>query len=83
MYEELSGSRKVLSTEAVGRITPCRDPLNSSYPTKAEFINCFIIYHNIFKHLKEKMSFIFTNFTPSSNILTAKVILYKISPSEI
>ena len=51
-----------------------RDPLNSSYPTKAEFINCFIIYQNIFKHLKEKMSFIFTNFTPYSNILRAKVI---------
>ena len=31
-YEELSRSRRVLSTEA--------EPLNSSYPTKAEFINC-------------------------------------------
>ena len=31
-YEELSGSRKVLSTFL--------DPLNSSYPTKPEFITC-------------------------------------------
>ena len=29
--------------------------INSSYPTKAEFINCFIIYQNIFKHLNEKI----------------------------
>ena len=47
---------------------------DSSYPTKAEFIDCLIIYQNIFKHLKEKMNFIFTNFTPTSNILRAKVI---------
>ena len=38
-YEGLSRFRRVLSTEAEGR-----DLLNSSYPTKAEFINCFIIY---------------------------------------
>ena len=31
------------------------DPLNCSYPTKAEFINCFIIHSKYFKHLKEKI----------------------------
>ena len=41
-YEELRGSRKVLSTEAVKGLVDNTflDPLNSSYPTKAEFINC-------------------------------------------
>ena len=35
---------------------------NSSYPTKDEFNNCFIILLNIFKTL-EKMSSIYENFT--------------------
>ena len=40
-YEELSRSRRVLSTEAEGRVdNTLRDLLNSSYPTKAESINC-------------------------------------------
>ena len=36
--EELSRSRRVLSTEAEDNTL--LDLLNSSYPTKAEFINC-------------------------------------------
>ena len=36
-YEGLSRSRRVLSTEAHNTRL---DLLNSSYPTKAEFINC-------------------------------------------
>ena len=36
-YEELSRSRRVLSTEAYNTRL---DLLNFSYPTKAEFINC-------------------------------------------
>ena len=39
-HEELSRSRRVLSTEADNTLL---DLLNSSYPTKAEFINCLII----------------------------------------
>ena len=39
-YEELSRWRRV-SAEVDNTI---RDLLNSSYPTKAEFINCFIIH---------------------------------------
>ena len=46
-YEELSRSRRVLSTEAEVDNT-LRDLLNSSYPTKAEFINCFIIHSKYF-----------------------------------
>ena len=44
-YEELWRSRRVLSVEAVGRggYHP-RDLHNSSYDTKAEFNNCFIIH---------------------------------------
>ena len=38
--EELSRSRRVLSAQVDDTL---RDQLNSSYPTKAEFINCFII----------------------------------------
>ena len=45
-----------------------RDPQNSSYPTKAEFNNCFIIHSKHFQTLKEKMNFTFNNFAPS-NIL--------------
>ena len=41
-----------------------RDLQNSSYLTKAEFNNCFIIYSKYFKPLKEKMSFIVNNFAP-------------------
>ena len=37
-YDELSRSQGVLSTEADNTLL---DLLNSSYPTKAEFINCF------------------------------------------
>ena len=36
-YEELSRSQRVLSTSADKTFL---DLLNSSYPTKAEFINC-------------------------------------------
>ena len=36
-YEELSSSRRVLSTTADNTRL---NLLNSSYPTKAEFINC-------------------------------------------
>ena len=39
-YEELSRSRRVVSTSASVDNT-LLDLLNSSYPTKAEFINCF------------------------------------------
>ena len=40
-YEEFSRSRRVLSTEAeASEDNTLRDLLNSSYPTKAEFINC-------------------------------------------
>ena len=39
-HEELSRSRRVLSTEADNTLL---DLLNCSYPTKAEFINFFII----------------------------------------
>ena len=42
-YEELSKSRRVLSTETKVDNTLCH-LLNSSYPTKAEFINCFVIH---------------------------------------
>ena len=46
-YEEFSRSRRVLSTEAeASEDNTLRDLLNSSYPTKAEFINCFIIHQN-------------------------------------
>ena len=38
-YEELSRSRRVAEVN-----NTLRDLLNSSYPTKAEFINCFIIH---------------------------------------
>ena len=41
-----------------------RDLQNSSNSTKAKFNHCFIIIHNIFKLLKEKMSFNFNNFAP-------------------
>ena len=37
---------------------------NSSYSTKAEFNNCFIIHSKYFQLLKEKMSFTFNNFAP-------------------
>ena len=40
-YEELSRSKRVLSAVVDNTL---RDLLNSSYPTKAEFINCFIIH---------------------------------------
>ena len=40
-YEELSRSRMVLSTSASVDNT-LLDLLNSSYPTKAEFINCLL-----------------------------------------
>ena len=40
-YEELCGSRRVLSAELDNSL---RDLHNSLYPTKAEFINCFIIH---------------------------------------
>ena len=40
-----------------------RDLQNSSYPTKA-----LLFIQNVFKLLKEKMSFIFNNFAPSNNI---------------
>ena len=36
-YKELSRSRRVLSTSAENTLL---DLLNSSYPTKTEFINC-------------------------------------------
>jgi len=39
-----------------------RDLQSYSYSAKAEFNNCFIIIQNIFKLLKEKMSFNFNNF---------------------
>ena len=38
-YEELSRSRTVLSTSACNTLLDLK-LLNSSYPTKAEFINC-------------------------------------------
>ena len=41
-----------------------QDLQNSSYPTKAEFNNCFIFIQNIFKLLKEKMSFTVNNLEP-------------------
>ena len=41
-YEELSRSRRVLSTSADNTLL---DLLNSSYPTKAEFINCQVTQH--------------------------------------
>ena len=47
-----------------------RDLQDSSYPTKAEFSNCFINYS--FK-IREKMSFIFKNFVPSNNIYRPQV----------
>ena len=40
-YEELWRSRRVLSAEADNTL---RDLHNSSYDTKAEFNNCFIIH---------------------------------------
>ena len=44
-----------------------RDLQNSSYSTKAEFNNCFIIHSKYFQTLKgKKMSFIFNNFAPSN-----------------
>ena len=42
-YEELSRSRRVAELDN----TP-RDLLNSSYPTKPGFIDCFIIYSKEF-----------------------------------
>ena len=39
-YDELSRSQGVLSTEADNTLL---DLLNSSYPTKAEFINCSLV----------------------------------------
>ena len=44
-YEELSRSRRVLSAEVDNTL---RDLLNSSYPTKAEFINCFFVHSKYF-----------------------------------
>ena len=45
-----------------------RDLQNSSYPTKAKFNHIALLFiQNIFKLLKEKMSFIFKNCTPSNN----------------
>ena len=46
-YEEFCKSRRVLSTEAEDQIkadNTLPDLQNSSYPTKAEFNNCFIIH---------------------------------------
>ena len=40
-YEELSRLRRVLSAVVDNTL---RELLNSLYPTKAEFINCFIIH---------------------------------------
>ena len=45
-YKEFCRSRRVLSTEAL------RDLQNSSYPTKAEFNNCFNIHSKYFLVLK-------------------------------
>ena len=40
-----AGKRRVLSTEAEAEVdNTLRDLQNSSYPTKAEFNNCFIIH---------------------------------------
>ena len=52
-YEEFCRSRRVLSTETKGKVdnTP-RDLQNSSYPTKDEFNNCFIICSKYFLLLK-------------------------------
>ena len=50
-YEEFCRSRRVLSTEAEGDNTR-RYLQNSSYPTKAEFNNCFIINSKYFPILK-------------------------------
>ena len=46
-YEEFCRSRRVSSTEAEVDNT-LRDLQNSSYPTKAEFNNCFIILSKYF-----------------------------------
>ena len=43
-YEELSRSRRVLSASLDNTLL---DLLNSSYPTKAQFINCFIMKSRI------------------------------------
>ena len=45
-YKEFCRSRRMLSTEALW------DLQNSSYPTKAEFNNCFIIHSKYFLVLK-------------------------------
>ena len=44
-YEELSRSRRVLSASLDNTLL---DLLNSSYPTKAQFIICFIIHSKEF-----------------------------------
>ena len=50
-YEEFCRSRRVLSTEADSVDNTLRDLQNSSYPTKAEFNNCFIIHSKYFSVL--------------------------------
>ena len=61
-YEELSRSRRVLSSEADNTLL---DLLNSSYPTKAQFIICFIIHSKEFlvqKHSENMLTCIAVNF---------------------
>ena len=60
-YKEFCRSRRVLSTEAL------RDLQNSSYPTKAEFNNYFIIHSKYFLVLKGVSPFL-SLFFRSQNI---------------
>ena len=53
-YKELCRSRRVLSAEADNTL---RDLHNSSYHTKAEFNNCFIIHSKYFQSSKNIQNF--------------------------